>query len=318
MEKKIQISLLVPIFNEEDVVPVLVKRLTQFLSTRTENIEVVFINDGSTDQTPIQLFSVCMSDPRFQCISLSRNFGHQMAITAGLHYVRADEAVFIIDADLQDPPELFPQFYEKLQEGYDVVYGIRKERKESWFKRFMFFSFYRILSKLSTRAFPVDAGDFCLISRKVASVINQFPEESRYLRGIRSWVGFKQAGISYERAARIAGKSKYSYSSRIRFAMNGIYNFSELPIRFITLAGFLSVLIALVYLAFTLINRFIYHDVTPGFTALIFAIILFGGVQLLSLGVIGEYVLRIFFQGKNRPLFVVDKKIIDKEISDGK
>ena len=130
-EKKIQISILVPIFNEEDVIPILVKRLTEFLSTRSENIEIVFINDGSTDQTPIQLFSVCMSDPRFQCISLSRNFGHQMAITAGLQYVRADEAVFIIDADLQDPPELFHQFYEKLHEGYDVVYGIRNERKES-------------------------------------------------------------------------------------------------------------------------------------------------------------------------------------------
>ncbi|HXB42824.1 MAG TPA: glycosyltransferase family 2 protein [Puia sp.] len=315
--KEIQISILVPVYNEQAVVPQLAERLAALMTSRQEVMEVIFINDGSTDNTSLQLFSICLSDSRFQCISFSRNFGHQIALTAGLHYARAKEAVFIIDGDLQDPPELFEVFYEKFQMGYEVVYGIRNLRKESGIKRFFYFGFYRIIGKLSTLHFPFDSGDFSLISRNVVTVMNQFPEESRFLRGIRSWVGFKQIGVAYERNARIAGSSKYSYFRLIRLAMNGIYNFSELPIRFISLAGFFSVLLALVYFVATLVSKFVYHTVPAGFTALLFAIILFSGVQLLSLGVIGEYVLRIFFQGKNRPLFIIDKKVFDKQISDG-
>lgn len=317
-KKEIQISIIVPVYNEEAVIPQLAARFTDLMSSRKEVIEVVFINDGSNDNTAVQLFSICLHDPRFQCISFSRNFGHQVAISAGLQYVRATEAVFIIDGDLQDPPELFSVFYEKFKMGFDVVYGIRNKRKESGIKKFFYYSFYRILSKISTLHFPVDSGDFCLISSKVLNIMKQFPEESRFLRGIRSWVGFKQTGISYERDARVAGNSKYSYRKLLRLAMNGIYNFSELPVRFISLTGFFAILFSLIYFIITLINKFVYHTVPQGFTALLFSIILFSGVQLLSLGIIGEYVLRIFVQVKNRPLFIIDKKIFDKEISDGK
>jgi len=315
--RDIQISIIVPLYNEEKVIPHLVDRLLRVMSERQETIEIIFVDDGSTDQSAIQLVPLCMNDQRFQYISFSRNFGHQVALSAGLFYARAKEAVFTIDGDLQDPPELLGKFYEKFLEGYDVVYGIRNKRKEAGIKRVLYFSFYRLLGMISTLNFPVDSGDFCLISRKAVDIINQFPEESRFLRGIRSWIGFKQAGIPYSRDIRVAGSSKYSYRKLTRLAMNGIYNFSELPIRFISLLGLISILLSLVYLGATLINKFFYHTVPAGFTALLFTVILFSGVQLLSLGVIGEYVLRIFFQIKNRPLFIIEKKVFDKQITDG-
>jgi len=316
-DKEIQISVIIPVYNEEAAVPHLIERLLNLMAQRQEVMEVIFINDGSTDATSAHLSLVCLNDQRFQYVSFSRNFGHQLALTAGLSYARGKEAVFILDADLQDPPELFGELYEKLLQGYDIVYGIRNNRKESRFKKFLYYSFYRFLNKISNIPFAVDSGDFSLMSRKVVDIINQLPEESRFLRGIRSWVGFRQIGLPYVRNSRIAGNSKYSYTKLFRLAMNGIYNFSELPIRLISLLGILSVLLALIYFALTLINKFIYHTVPAGFTALLFAIILFSGVQLLSLGVIGEYVLRIFFQVKNRPLFIVEKKIFDKELTNG-
>jgi len=315
---EIQISIIVPLYNEEAVVPHLIERITAVLNERSENIEVVFVDDGSSDNTAAHLFSVCLSDARFQYVSFSRNFGHQLALTAGLNYARGTEAVFIIDADMQDPPELLGEFYKKYTEGFDVVYGVRNSRKESQVKKLFYFTFYRILNSISRLHFPVDSGDYCLISRKVVDIINQFPEENRFLRGIRTWVGFRQVGIAYERSARIAGKSKYSYRRLVQLAMNGVYNFSEFPIRFISLLGLLSVLLSIGYLIATLINRFIYHTVPAGFTALLFTIILFSGVQLLSLGIIGEYVLRIFVQVKSRPFFVINKKIFDKQVTDGK
>ncbi len=313
----IQVSIIVPVFNEETVIPVLLERLTRLMEATALNMECIFIDDGSTDATGARLISVCMTDARFQYISFSRNFGHQLAVAAGLKNARATEAVFIIDADLQDPPELLPEFYKKYKEGYDVVFGIRSGRKEPVVKRSLYYLFYRLINQIATLRFPVDAGDFSLISRRAIDIINQFPEETVFLRGIRSWIGFKQAGIQYNRARRVSGSTKYSYMRLLRLAMNGLYNFSELPIRLISLLGILCISTALIYLGATLVNKFVYHTVPKGFTAILFTIVLFGGAQLLSIGVIGEYIIRTFFQVKNRPPFIVDKKIFDGEAGNG-
>lgn len=312
----IQVSIIIPVYNEEKAIPLLLERLIVLMDNSPLKFECIFADDGSTDATPTQLISVCMSDSRFQYISFSRNFGHQLAIAAALKNARAVEAVFIIDADLQDPPELFPDFYQKYKEGYDVVYGVRSNRKEFWLKRSLYYLFYRLINRISTLHFPVDAGDFSLISRKAVNIINHFPEEKVFLRGIRSWIGFKQIGIAYQRAPRVQGSTKYSYSRLLKLAMNGFYNFSEVPIRLISYLGLTSIFIALLYLGATIINKLVYHTVPKGFTAILFTVILFGGVQLLSIGVIGEYIIRTFFQVKNRPPFIIDKKIFDGRIAD--
>jgi len=313
----IQVSVVVPVFNEEKVIPLLLERLRALMENTPLKLEIIFIDDGSNDTTSAQLISLCMVDARFQYISFSRNFGHQLAVSAGLKNARATEAVFIIDADLQDPPELLPEFYKKYQEGNDVVFGIRNSRKESVIKRMLYFLFYRLINQIATLRFPVDTGDFSLISRRAVDIINQFPEETVFLRGIRSWIGFKQTGIPYNRASRISGSTKYSYTGLLRLAMNGFYNFSRVPIRLISLLGLLCITSALIYLAATLVNKFVYHTVPKGFTAIIFTMVLFGGAQLLSIGIIGEYIIRTFFQVKNRPPFIIDKKIVDGEARNG-
>jgi len=221
----------------------------------------------------------------------------------------------VIDGDLQDPPELLSEFYSKFKEGYDVVYGIRKKRKESWLKKTAYNSFYRILKSISYIDLPLDTGDFSLISRRIIDVMNKMPEESRYIRGMRSWVGFKQIGLEYDREERFAGTSKYSLNMLFKLAYNGIFNFSEFPIKLITNLGLLSICISLIYFVQTIYKKLVYDNVPEGFAALLFAIILFGGVQLVSLGIIGEYVLRIFFQVKGRPLYVVKNKITNKKSS---
>jgi dolichol-phosphate mannosyltransferase len=244
---------------------------------------------------------------------MSRNYGHQIALSAGISVATASDALMILDGDLQDPPELFSEFYKYLLQGYDVVYGIRKKRKENLLKKSAYFIFYRLLKKISYIDLPLDSGDFSLISRRVADVLNKMPEESRYIRGMRSWIGFKQIGVEYERDERVAGTSKYSFSMLLNLAFNGIFNFSEIPIRFITKLGIYSVVISLIYFIITLIKKFFFTDVPSGFTGLLFVIILFGGVQLISLGIIGEYIVRIFFQVKNRPLFIIKNRVKEKQ-----
>ncbi|GAB4031335.1 glycosyltransferase family 2 protein [Spirosoma jeollabukense] len=276
-------------------------------------IEVVLIDDGSRDDTAALMQQLALTDVRYQCVFLSRNYGHQIALTAGIATACATEALFIIDGDLQDPPELLTEFYKKYKEGYDVVYAVRKKRKENWFKRTAYASFYRLMRSISYVDVPLDSGDFSLISRRVADVLNKMPEESRFIRGMRSWIGFRQIGVEYERDARLAGESKYSFKMLQRLAYNGIFNFSEYPIKIITRIGMVTIAVAVIYLIQTLIKRFVYHDVPQGFTALLFAIVLFSGLQLIALGLIGEYVLRIFFQAKGRPLYVIREVIRDKE-----
>ena len=309
------VSILVPLYNEESVFSTLIERLNALMDKMPMRIEVVLVDDGSKDATPVLMSQLALSDSRYQAVFLSRNHGHQLTLTAGLTRVRGKEGVMIIDGDLQDPPELLADYYKKFKEGYDIVYAVRKKRKENIFKRSAYFLFYRILEKISYIKIPLDSGDFSFISRRVVDIMNAMPEESRYLRGMRTWIGFRQYGMEYERSERNAGESKYSLLHLIKLAQNGIFNFSEFPIKAITGIGFFTILISLIYLVYTLIEKIVFHNVPPGFTGLLIAIILFSGVQLFSIGVLGEYILRIFFQVKGRPLFIIKNTIRDKEVS---
>jgi glycosyltransferase involved in cell wall biosynthesis len=277
-------------------------------------IEIVLVDDASTDNTPQLINQIALTDERYTGLFLARNYGHEVALTAGLSIARGSEAVMIIDGDLQDPPELLLPFYNYLSEGYDVVYGVRKKRKENPFKRFSYYLFYRIQKKIVSVDIPLDSGDFSLISRRVVNILNKMPEESRFIRGMRTWIGFKQIGVEYERDKRVAGSSKYSLKMLLKLAYNGIFNFSDFPIKVITSLGFFTISVSLVFLLVVLIKRIFYNDVPEGYTSLLVAITLFSGVQLISLGIIGEYIYRIFFQVKGRPLFNVKHKIVGKEI----
>ena len=308
-----QISIVAPLYNEAESLPHLVARLNAVMDASPLCIEVVLVDDGSRDDTAASMQQLALTDGRYHCVFLSRNYGHQIALTAGMAVARATEALFIIDGDLQDPPELLPEFYAKIGEGYDVVYAVRKKRKESWFKRVAYSTFYRLMRSISYVDIPLDSGDFSLISRRVADVLSQMPEESRFIRGMRSWIGFRQIGVEYERDARQAGESKYSFKMLRKLAYNGIFNFSEYPIKLVTRLGMITLGVATLYLIQTLIKKYVYGDVPQGFTALLFVIILFSGVQLIALGMIGEYVLRIFFQTKGRPLYVVREVIRERE-----
>jgi glycosyltransferase involved in cell wall biosynthesis len=312
-----KVSIVVPLFNEEETLPKLINRLNEVIDKMPFSIEVVLVDDGSQDGTPKLMEKVSLEDEKFKSIFLSRNYGHQSAITAGLLNTDAEEAVMIIDADLQDPPELVEQFYDYYKQGYDVIYTIRKKRKEELIKRLAYWLYYRISRSISNYKIPLDSGDFSLISRRVVEILNKMPEENRYIRGMRSWVGFRQIGIEYERDVRVAGDTKYSLRKLLDLAFMGILNFSTFPIRFISFLGICSISISLIYLSYTLVQRLFFDSVPKGFTALLFIIVLFSGVQLLSLGVIGEYIIRIFFQVKDRPLFIVKSKITNKKYVDG-
>ena len=313
--RPIDISIIVPLYNEEAVFDTLIQRLVTVMDHAKFSCEVLLVNDGSIDKTDQLIETICEKDNRFVGIILSRNHGHQLAVSAGLAHVRAKQGAMIIDGDLQDPPELVVDFYELLLKGYDVIYAIRKNRKESLLKKVAYCAYYRFQKKISSFNIPIDSGDFSMLSRRVVDNINNMPEQSRYLRGMRAWVGFKQFGFEYNRDERQAGETKYSWSKLFELAFNGIFNFSDYPIKFITRLGFLTVLFSLIYFAYNVYRKIMYNDVPQGFTATILAIILFSGVQLISLGLIGEYVLRIYNQVRNRPLFVIDKIIQDGKVN---
>lgn len=305
------ISIVAPLYNESESFPHLVSRLNAVMDSFEHPVEVVLIDDGSKDDTSNKMRQIALTDSRYHCVFLSKNHGHQLALTAGMASARGTEGLFIIDGDLQDPPELLPKFYQLLKEGNDVIYAVRKKRKEGAIKKTGYYLFYRLLKSISYIEIPLDSGDFSMVSRRIIDIMNKMPEESRYLRGMRSWIGFKQVGVEYERDERVAGSSKYSFKQLFRLAYNGIFNFSEFPIKFMTITGGISITIAIVYFISVLIKRFFFEQVIEGFTALLFVIILFSGVQLLALGIIGEYVLRIFFQSKNRPLFIIKDEIVN-------
>lgn len=314
----IDISIVVPLFNEEAVFNHLIQRLTKVIDDAPFSCEIVLINDGSEDNTAKLIERICLNDFRFSGVLLSRNHGHQLAVSAGLASARGEKGVMIIDGDLQDPPELVNNFYKLLLEGNDVIYAIRKNRKEGFLKKLAYSSYYRLQKKISSFNIPIDSGDFSMLSRRVVDTINNMPEQSRYLRGMRAWVGFKQIGYEYDRDERHAGETKYSWKKLFELAFNGIFNFSDFPIKFIIRLGFFTVFLSLLYFVYNVYRKIVFNDVPQGFTALILAVILFSGVQLISLGLIGEYVLRIYNQVRNRPLFVIDKIIQDGKNSNEK
>jgi len=309
MPELLQISFIIPLYNEEEVFNDLILRLSEVLNSLNYRSEVVLIDDGSSDKTPQLMEETGLKDSRFSCLFLSRNFGHQLALSAGLQHARGTLGALILDGDLQDPPELIHDFIRKYNEGYDVIYAIRQNRKENWLLKLLYKLYYRWLKKMSNISIPIDSGDFAFVSRRVIDTINSMPEKSRFIRGMRAWVGYRQIGLEYSRDKRHSGSSKYTLKSLISLGLNGIYNFSEIPIRFISKIGIGAVSLSLIYLIFIISQRLLYGDIPEGFTTLVFLITLFSGVQLISIGVIGEYLVRIFFQTKDRPLYVISRII---------
>lgn len=304
---KMLVSLVIPVLNESDNVGALWARLRDVTAgVHDTRFEAVFVDDGSTDDTVDRIEALPAGEKlAWIVVSLSRNFGHQAAITAGMAHATGDAVIFL-DADLQDPPELIATFLEHFRDGYDVVYGVRKNRKEPMWLRFCFATFYRIFNAIAERPIPLDAGDFGLMSRRVAKLIAQMPERDRLIRGMRSWVGFKQIGVPYDRPGRYAGTTRYSVLRRIEGALDGLFGYSRLPIRISLLLGLLVCGIACVYLAYTFIGQFIYGgEAVPGWTSLLVLAFMLGGANLIATSIVGEYVVRIYFQGKLRPMYVV-------------
>lgn len=310
-----QVSFVIPVYNEESNLPMLVDRVVKIMDQSSIQLEAVLVDDGSRDNSRQILQQLAISDSRFHVVLLSRNHGHQLALTAGLSVARGREGVFVLDGDLQDPPELLDTFYSKFKEGFDVVYAIREKRKEVFYKRFAYYIFYRILKKIANIEIPLDSGDFSFISRRVVDVLNKMPEESRFIRGMRTWIGFKQIGIAYDRQERASGDSKYSFGKLVQLALNGIYNFSEFPVKFVMILGGLAISSSVLYLISVIIKKMFFDQVIEGFTALLFVVILFGGIQLLAIGILGEYILRIFFQSKSRPNFIIETEIFDGKVN---
>ena len=299
-----ELSVVIPVFNEEENIPVLYSRLITVLERIQIAFEIIFIDDGSNDATLAALQNLSAADERVQIVELARNFGHQVAISAGLDFTRG-RAVAVMDADLQDPPEVLPDFVTKWRAGFDVVYAIRKRRKESWLKTTSYSAFYRILRRVASINIPLDAGDFCVMDRRVVDLLKSMPERSRFVRGIRSWVGLKQIGLPFERELRYAGKSKYSFGRLAILALDGLISFSYVPLRIITVLGLSVSLLSLLMAAFFFVKKLLYGLTPPGFASIIVSIFFLAGIQLITLGVIGEYVGRIFEEAKRRPLYIL-------------
>ena len=299
-----ELSVVIPAFNEQENLPALYARLLGALDPLGVSYEIVFVNDGSRDRTLPMLQQLSAADPRVLVIDLARNFGHQIAISAGLDHARG-RAVIIMDGDLQDPPEVLPEFIAKWREGHDVVYAVRAQRKEGPLKRAAYTLFYRLLKQVSSIDIPLDAGDFCIMDRRVVDLLSGMPERNRFVRGIRSWVGLDQVGLAYERHARHAGRPKYTLSRLIYLALDGLISFSYLPLRMISLAGLGVSLMSILIAIFYTIQKLTVGLSPPGFATLVVAIFFLSGIQLITIGVIGEYVGRIFEEVKGRPLYVV-------------
>lgn len=306
------LSVVVPCFNEAVVIRLTHERLIAVLGSSPDfDLEIIYVNDGSNDGTEEILFGLAEKDDRAGVVSFSRNFGHQPAVSAGLKYARGD-VVAVIDADLQDPPEVILDMLAKWREGYEVVYGVRAKRKENRSKKFAYAAFYRLLRLLADVDLPLHSGDFSLMDRQVVDVLNALPEKNRFVRGLRAWSGFRQTGILYERPARVAGESKYSFSKLLRLAFDGIFNFSTAPLTLIFFAGVFTAFLSLLGSIFFALHRLLGFKIfgyspedVPGFTSIILALLFFSGVQLISLGTIGEYLGRIYQEVKMRPAFVV-------------
>lgn len=308
-----RISVAIPVFNEEHGVAELLRRVGTVLDSQSGGPhQIVVVNNGSTDRTLEQLELAARADHRLVIVSLSRNFGHQAALTAALDYVNGDVAV-LMDGDLQDPPEVIPDFVLQYQSGADVVYAQRVRRKESWPLRLSYYVFYRLMLRLSSVPLPLDSGDFGLMSRRVVDSIRSAPERNRFLRGLRSWAGFRQVGIEVERGERYAGSSKYSLLKLMRLASDGMFAFSIVPLRLASAVGVISIALAMVFAAYQVYVKLWLHESPQGFTSLTVLIIFFGGLNLLFLGLIGEYLGRVYEEVKSRPVYVIDRVVRDSE-----
>jgi len=303
-------SLIVPIFNEEDNIPSLYKRLIAVMGEISDGYEIIFINDGSHDNSQSLLEAMHQKNERIKIINFSRNFGHQIAVSAGLNYCSGDK-IAILDADLQDPPEILPKFFKALENGCDVVYAVRKQRKEIFLKKIAYHLFYRFLKLMVDIEIPLDAGDFCVMNKRVVKALNSLPERNRFVRGLRSWIGFKQIGLEYERSARYAGKSKYNLKKLFDLAFDGIFSFSYLPLKIMFSLGFTSLFISVIGIIGAIYLRLFtdaYKQV-PGFATTIILVMFVGGLQLFSIGIMGEYLRRIYDETKLRPQYIVESTV---------
>ena len=311
------ISYVIPIFNEEENLNKTISRIkSSFEQNCLISYEIIFVDDGSTDNTLNIIKSYIDKAYPITCISLTRNFGHQAALTAGLNYAKND-LVAVLDGDLQDPPEVINSFLSYINNGYDVVYGVRKKRKEIFYKVFAYKTFYQILSKLSNIEIPLDSGDFCLLTKKSLNAINSIPEKNRFIRGIRSYIGLKQIGVSYERDARYSGEPKYTFNKLLKLASDGIFNFSDKPLKITSAIGILISFSSLIVIVALIIQNLFSIEILgyspndiPGYTSIIISNIFISGIQLFALGIIGEYVSRIFLETKNRPAYLI-REIIE-------
>ncbi len=303
------ISIVAPVYNEEAILHELYKRVSETLETLGEPWELVLVNDGSWDRSYEIMLELRQQDPRVHIVNFSRNFGHQIAITAGMDYAQG-QAVVIIDADLQDPPSVILEMVDKWREGYDVVYAIRRERKgETRFKLWTAKMFYRIINKITGVNIPLDTGDFRLLDRKAVDALRQIREHHRFMRGLSVWIGFRQTGVTYVREERFAGETKYPLSKMLRFAMDGITSFSYLPLQFATYVGFVIAGLSVLGILLTIILRLSGSQAFYGQATTLVMVLFLGGIQLISLGIIGEYLGRIYDEVKNRPLYIVDEAV---------
>ena len=302
-------SVIIPVFNESAVVKKTYTRLKSVMDSLGKDYELIFINDGSNDTTPNIIQALCKIDQNVKLISFSRNFGHQIAISAGLDYANGDTAI-IIDADLQDPPEIIPEMIKKWDEGYEVVYGKRIKRKgETLFKKTTAFLFYRLLKNLTNYEIPVDTGDFRLVDRKVLEVMKTLTEKSRFMRGLVSWVGFKQSYVEYIRDERFAGETKYPLKRMLKFATDAITSFSYIPLRLASYLGFVFSVLSFLYLIYVIYLKFFTNKTILGWTSLLAVNLFSFGIVFIILGIIGEYIGRIYEEAKNRPLYIVREAI---------
>lgn len=300
-----KISIIAPIYNEAGNLPELYARVKVVLDSTGDSWELVLVDDGSTDGSTDMIRSLSEDDPRVRPVIFARNFGHQLAVTAGLDFSRGD-AVVIIDADLQDPPEVILDLVAKWREGYEVVYAVRLEREgESWFKEVTASLFYRLIYRITDVDIPLDSGDFRLLDRKVVDVINQMRERHRFLRGMSVWVGFKQIGVEYKRAARFSGETKYPLKKMVKFASDAVTSFSYLPLQVAMYLGFIAATLSILAIPVVIILRASGSQAFFGQATALIAVLFLGGVQLISLGILGEYMGRLYDQAKGRPLYIV-------------
>ena len=317
MSSPFRLTIAIPVHNEDTVLPELLRRIRAVVDFVPGGPhEFVFVDDGSADQTFAILEDAARQDGRILVISLSRNFGHQAALTAALDHATGD-AVVVMDADLQDIPEAIPRLVERYKEGYDVVYAQRIRRKEPWTLRFCYFVFYKMLALLSEEQLPLDAGDFGLMSRRVVDHLRRMPEHHRYLRGLRSWVGFRQIGLPIERGERQSGRSKYGFLRLLKLAADGIFAFSIVPIRAAALIGATVTFLSMLYVVYAVYAKLFLQQSPQGFTALIVTVTFLSGVVLFFLGVIGEYVGRIYEETKARPPYLISRIVGGPKVDNG-